>query len=143
MRVMNPYIVPGLPKFSKKTPDQIWLDVMKVVAKRYELTIAMMMGTRQTYNISYGRQVYCYWMRWYFGDEVTYTQLAEYLRFTMKAASGTNKERFDHTAAIYCEKTYKDRLDTDSPLPSSLRHICSNTAEDFKQIDYLIRLQCL
>lgn len=137
MRRSNYFMYPGVPYIEKRSPEQVWMEVLKVICDRYEVNINGIFlhkntaSGRQTQAKSYVRQLFCYWMYNEYGSKATLKWLAEKIGFT------------DHTASSYSIRVFKDSMENNSAMPKALIRFATSVKEDYKIIDQLIRLKCL
>jgi len=115
----------------KKSPITIMDSVIELLLDRYGITKEDLRGIRRKDEFVYVRQLFCYWVRWYYATEVSLNAIAFLIN------------RTDHTTVIHAKDAFKSRIKTNSKLPKKIRHIAPGTKDDFLIVQKLIKIRCL
>jgi len=116
---------------SRKSPLKILDDVIALLLERYKITREQLTGESKKGELVYVRQLFCYWVRWYYGSEVSLNAIAHILN------------RTDHTTILHGRNAFSLRISSNNKLPKKLRKLSSGTKEDFFTVQQLIKARCL
>jgi len=116
---------------SRRAPLKVLGNVIDLLVERYQITPDELRGDSKRGELVYVRQLFCYWVRWYYATEVSLNAIAHLLN------------RSDHTTVIHACKAFSSRISANNKLPKKLRKISSGTKEDFFTVQQLIKIRCL
>jgi len=120
---------------TKRRSEQIPIRVMvenlfEILQNHYGIPIAQLKGRKRSAEIVYVRQLFCYWLRSYYGNQITWKKLGEYLGK-------------DHTSTMYSVDKYKNRLSTNQFIPDRLGMPGITSKMDYIVINSKIENLCL